>query len=254
MQGWIKLHRQISENEFYLSERFTKMQAWIDLLLLAGHTKQTIFIRGIEINLKPGELCYSQQSLAVRWKWNFKTVRKFLELLENRQMVKCRINTVTTVIIILNWHKYQVEGEQNGEQKENKTDTNKNVKHVNNEKCITVGSRHALNTAFNTSRNFFISYVKSKINPDYVFDAREGKHLKDILKKISSMRSDMTGDKTEEAFRYIITGITDKWLLDRFTLAKINSQFNEVIQSIKKQNGTDSTFDELAQELYQSGM
>ena len=260
MQGWIKLHRQITDNEFYNSERFTKMQAWIDLLLLAGHAKQTIFIRGVEINLKPGELCYSQQSLAKRWNWNFKTVRKFLELLENRQMVKCKITTVTTVITILNWDKYQIDGEQNGEQKESRTDTNKNVKNVNNEKNVknSVGGRYICLLPFNNSRNFFISYVKSKINPDYVFDSREGKHLKDILKKIDSLlkakKEAYTETDTEKSFRYIITNITDKWLLERFTLSKINSQFNEVIQSIKNGTNTDRTFDELATELYEGRM
>jgi hypothetical protein len=258
MQGWIKLHRQITDNEFYRSERFTKMQAWIDLLLLAGHTKQTIFIRGVEINLKAGELCYSQQSLAKRWKWNRKSVNRFLNVLKNRKMVDIKISKVTSIISILKWDEYQSDGQQNGQQngqqKDIRTDTNKNDKNVNNENKITVGSRHALNTTFNTCRNFFITYVKSKINPDYVFDVREGKHLKDILKKITSLvkakKEVFTDDNIEVAFRYIITNITDKWLLERFTIAKINSQFNETIQGIKNQNGTDRTFDELAEELH----
>ena len=262
MQGWIKLHRQITENEFYLSERFTRMQAWIDLLLLAGHSCQTMFIRGIEINLKPGELCWSQQSLAKRWKWNERTVYRYLKMLQQREMIQHRITCVTTVITILNWEKYQDCTEQNTEQNaiqiQNRIHTNKNVKNVNNVNKH-VGARFiepasVKNTAFNNSRNFFISYVKSKINPDYVFDAREGKHLKDILKKISSMRIGIADEKTEEAFRYIITNIRDKWLLERFTLSKINSQFNEVIQSIKNGTNTDRTFDELAEELYETGV
>ena len=84
MIGYIKLHRQITENEFYFSERFTKSQAWIDLLLLANFKPNTIFIRGIEVKTNPGELCYSQLSLSKRWKWNIKTVNKFLMMLENR--------------------------------------------------------------------------------------------------------------------------------------------------------------------------
>jgi hypothetical protein len=262
MHGWIKLHRQITDNEFYRSERFTKMQAWIDLLLLASHANQTLFIRGVEIKLKAGELCYSQLSLAKRWKWNFKTVKKFLKFIETKKMAVCRFTSVTTVITILNWEKYQVDGEQNGERMESRTETNKNDKNVNNVNGYLLTQKPAV---FNTCRNFFITYVKSKINPDYVFDAREGKHLKDILKKISSMvKSHGCGvgnipdahagvfmdDNIGEAFRYIITNITDKWLLERFTLSKINSQFNETIQGIKNQNGADRTFDELAEELH----
>ena len=91
-----------------------------------------------------------------------------------------------------------------------------------------------------------------------MFDSREGKHLKDILKKIDSLlkakKEACTETDTEESFRYIITNITDKWLLERFTLSKINSQFNEVIQSIKNGTNTDRTFDELAAELYEGRM
>ena len=46
MQGYIKLFRKICENEFYFSQKFTKMQAWYDLWLLATHTKRTVFIVG----------------------------------------------------------------------------------------------------------------------------------------------------------------------------------------------------------------
>lgn len=58
MQGWIKLHRQIQENEFYFSERFTKVQAWVDLLLLANHKPATLYIRGVEMRLLPGQLAW----------------------------------------------------------------------------------------------------------------------------------------------------------------------------------------------------
>jgi hypothetical protein len=136
MQGWIKLHRQITENEFWYAERFTKAQAWIDLLLLATHTERTVFIRGIEISLRAGELCYSQKSLAQRWKWNVKTVSAFLSMLSQRKMLETRTDNVTTVISITNWKHYQKTGEQsghqNGEQKDTRTETNKNDKNGEN--------------------------------------------------------------------------------------------------------------------------
>lgn len=136
MQGWIKLHRTIQENEFYFSERFTKTQAWVDLLLLANHKAATVFIRGIEIHLQPGELCYSQLTLAKRWKWNFKTVVAFLKMLSKRQMLETRITNVTSLISIKNWKKYQMDGgalESRTETKtESRTETNKNDKNEEN--------------------------------------------------------------------------------------------------------------------------
>ncbi len=132
---WIKLHRSIQENEFYFAERFTKAQAWIDLLLLATFKERTVFLRGVEVHLMPGELCYSQVSLAKRWKWNERTVNKFLKLLEKREMIQSRITYVTTVISIRNWNLYQSNTEQNTEQSKSKIQTNKKGKKDNNVSC-----------------------------------------------------------------------------------------------------------------------
>jgi len=131
MEGWIKIYRQIIENEFYFSERFTKQQAWIDLLLLATHKERTVYLKGVEIKLKQGQLCYSQVSLAKRWEWNRKTVKKFLNTLKKRKMVDTRKTNVTTIITIKQWYLYQVDGQQNGQQKDSGFPTNKNV---NNDK------------------------------------------------------------------------------------------------------------------------
>jgi hypothetical protein len=45
--GWIKLHRKIVESPDWLSEPFTRGQAWVDLLLIANHTTGHIRKRGI---------------------------------------------------------------------------------------------------------------------------------------------------------------------------------------------------------------
>ncbi len=134
--GYIKLHRQITENELWHSERFTKAQAWVDLLLLATYKQRTIFIRGIELKLNPGDLCYSQLTLSKRWKWNERTVNKFLTALQNREMIQTRITNVTTIISILKWNEYQFtteqSTEQNTEQMQTRIQTNKKGKKGNN--------------------------------------------------------------------------------------------------------------------------
>lgn len=143
MEGYIALHRKITQNEFYFSQKFTWTQAWIDLLLIATHAEKTVIIRNTVIKLQPGDSCYSQLSLAERWKWDVKTVKKYLKMLENKKMVETQTNNVTTIVSITNWQNYQVSrnqtvkkstdnGEQNGEQKETKTDTNNNGNNVNN--------------------------------------------------------------------------------------------------------------------------
>ena len=132
VSDWIKLHRSIVDSELWFSERFTRAQAWIDLLLLATYKPRTVFIRGIEMNLHSGDLCSSQLSLAKRWRWDFKTGASFLRLLERREMVEIKTDNVTTVISIKNWSRYQSNGDesgdQNGEQKDTRAETNKKDK------------------------------------------------------------------------------------------------------------------------------
>lgn len=178
MEGYIKLHRQITENEFWHSDRFSKAQAWIDLLLLATYKARTVFIRGIEIKLNPGELCYSQLTLAKRWKWNFKTVVTFLKTLENRKMLETKTSNVTTIISIKNWKLYQASGEQSGdqtgEQKETRTETNKNVKKEKKVKNIYAIENLPINlngecfikTKFFFATRALISELKEKLGLD----------------------------------------------------------------------------------------
>lgn len=46
MDSWIKLYRKITENPLYFSEVFTRLQAWIDLLIIANNDESYIYVRG----------------------------------------------------------------------------------------------------------------------------------------------------------------------------------------------------------------
>jgi len=243
MQGYIKLYRQIMESEFYFSEKFSKSAAWIDLLLLANHKESTFFIRGIEIKLAPGQLAYSQLTLAKRWKWNFKTVKKFLDMLELRKMIFQSVNKVTTLITIVNWSEYQdnqeinsqknykaknsvkngeqkslenstktqelslfdiSNGEQNGEQKENKTETNNNDK--NEKKNIYSLFENLIPTELNAIPGFTESWK------DFISHRKEIKKpltetaAKRILKKLLNYHNE-----SNDVIKIIDNSITRGW-------------------------------------------
>lgn len=143
--GWIKLHRKIQDNEFWLSERFNKALAWIDLLLLANHKAATIFLRGIELHIERGQTCWSILSLSKRWKWNERTVVNFLNMLQKRGMIQYKTSNVSTIITISNYDSYQAYTEQNTQQNteeiQSKIQTDNNGKNVNNEKNIILNNK-----------------------------------------------------------------------------------------------------------------
>ena len=111
--GYIKLYRNSFHNDLYFLERFTKWQAWVDLLMLANHKPGFIQIRGNIIQIKRGQLGWSIESLSQRWKWNQRTVKKFLDHLTSARQLTYQTSNVTTIISVCNYNKYQNSTEQN---------------------------------------------------------------------------------------------------------------------------------------------
>lgn len=104
--GWIKLDRQLQEHWLW-EGRFSKGQAWIDLLLLANHDDVKTPYKGEIITCKRGDVNRSMLYLAERWGWSRKAVKHFLDLLEKDGMVTTKVTTNRTVITLINWEKYQ---------------------------------------------------------------------------------------------------------------------------------------------------
>ena len=135
-QGWFKLHRRLTESDFWKSEPFTKPQAWVDLIALANHKSGIVWIRGVEVPVKRGQTARSELTLAKRWKWSRKKVRNFLKWLEKEQQIEQQKSNVTSLICIINYDHYQTEGTTEGtaegtteeHQKNTKGYTNKNEK------------------------------------------------------------------------------------------------------------------------------
>ena len=107
MQGWITIHRKIEENELWLSEPFTKGQAWVDLIMLANHTPKTIWKRGIKVVILRGEVGWSEDKLSKRWKWSRGKTRRYLFFLKTVQQIEHENNHTLSRIYIINYDKYQ---------------------------------------------------------------------------------------------------------------------------------------------------
>lgn len=141
-QGWIKLHRKIQDHWIYQENRkFSKYEAWLDLLMMASH-KDTKFLLGRElIELKKGSFVTSELKLMERWSWGKEKLRTFLKMLENDQMIIKKSDRRKTVIIVCNYSIYHESEEESRPQADHRqttgrpqADTIKNVKNVKNEK------------------------------------------------------------------------------------------------------------------------
>lgn len=122
--GWVRIHRKIEDNPLYFSEPFTKAQAWIDLLIFANHKDESVLVRGSEIHVKRGQLCWSEVTMAKRWRWSRNKVRRFLKWLKTKQQTEqVTIQQKTSLITIINYESYQSD--------EEKRNTNNNIRNKN---------------------------------------------------------------------------------------------------------------------------
>ena len=108
MDGWIKIFRRVIEHPDYFAEPFTRMSAWIDLLLMANYANGYIRSRGVRVEVKVGQIVTSTVSLAQRWKWSRGKVQRYLDELENAQQIEQQKSNLCTLISICNYDKYQV--------------------------------------------------------------------------------------------------------------------------------------------------
>ena len=85
----------------WIADKFTKGQALIDLYRLAQFNAGFVIKRGIIINLKPGQVGWSMESLRKRWKWSIGKVRRFLNYLEKAGHIELQKTNVSTKITLL---------------------------------------------------------------------------------------------------------------------------------------------------------
>lgn len=135
--GWVKLHRTFVDSDLWISEPFTKGQAFVDLFLNANHKNKSFWVRGIEIKVERGQIAWSEVTMATRWRWSRNKVRRFLKWLEkDGKTIQQTIQRTTTLITLVNYDKYQSDETTSEtterQQKDNKRYTNKNDKNVKN--------------------------------------------------------------------------------------------------------------------------
>lgn len=141
-KGWIALHRKIQENFLWNeSRKFSKAEAWIDILMEAQHSEkpQEVAFGMTVLTCNYGESLKSIATWAKRWKWSRNKVYRFLEMLEKCGMIVTKNERVTTRLTVCNYSRYdpkqnasatpdrtQVEQKQNADRTQPDTDNNDN--------------------------------------------------------------------------------------------------------------------------------
>lgn len=122
----------------YFAEPFTRMQAFIDLILIANHERTTFFKRGIKITVERGQTVRSEDELALRWKWSRGKVRRFLVELENDTKIVQQKSRLCNCISVVNYEKYQLSDTTDSTTNDTTDSTTDSTTKNNNENNINI--------------------------------------------------------------------------------------------------------------------
>jgi len=143
-RGYFAVWRKIQDHAFYKEPReFSKLEAWLDLLMSAQHDEdpQDVILGMTVLKCHYGECLKSVQTWADRWGWNPSKVRRFLSLLVQLGQIRFKSEVQTTRIIVINFAQYDPKRRANDEQtncirraSDEQATTDNNDNNVKNEK------------------------------------------------------------------------------------------------------------------------
>lgn len=105
--GWIKLHRKLYESSLWKNEKFTRGQAWADLLLMANFANSDYRIRGIKVYVQRGQIARSVDYFSNRWKWSKGKIKRFFNELETDHQIEIQKTNIISILTIINYEQYQ---------------------------------------------------------------------------------------------------------------------------------------------------
>src|SRR5574343_4200 len=163
--GWVKIYRSLKSHWVWQDNLYFKM--WVDFLLRANHSENTILIDSNVIKIERGTFITSLKKLAKEYHCSVGKVRHFLKILEIDSMINSITTHKYTQITICNYDDYQngQHAERNGNETGMKrerygNETNKNDKNDKNVKNI--GGRMLL------EKEYFLNSLPIDLDTDKI--------------------------------------------------------------------------------------
>ena len=170
MEGWIRLHRQVTEHWIWKDP--VKFQWWVDMLLMANHADAKVNIGNELYECKRSQSILSLKSWGERWGVSKDTVRNFFVLLSKDNMIVSENLQKSTRITICNYDTYQsdlhakqTQSKRLTNAEQTQTHPNKNDKNeeeqINNEKELGESSSPQISKRFLLQISELEDFLKS---------------------------------------------------------------------------------------------
>lgn len=103
--GYIKIPRELFESQEFGIEKFSRREAFIDLVQMAAFKPTIVYIPGGKVQAERGQIVASRGFLAARWGWDKGKVRRFIDELCGQG--RCtQTNGRITVLTIIGYDNY----------------------------------------------------------------------------------------------------------------------------------------------------
>lgn len=105
----------------------------------------------------------------------------------------------------------------------------------------------------------WFDFYRAKTGEEYVFDKKDGFHLKQLLKKIETKLQqkgmDTGSDMVINSLKGFLSALHDQWILQHLDISIVNSKFNSLyVAAVKTSPFTASSrIDDLVNQRYSSG-
>lgn len=105
--GTINVARSLWDDPAFQNEPFSEREAWIWLIAEASWKPRERRIGKVTLTVDRGQVAHSTRFLADTWRWTHSKVRRFLERLENRHMIRRETDTGVSLICVMKYDTYQ---------------------------------------------------------------------------------------------------------------------------------------------------
>ena len=87
------------------------------------------------------------------------------------------------------------------------------------------------------ARQVFEEHYKRTFDADYYWSAKDAGNMSKLLDKLKYQRAQKELDNSDEnvliALQYLLSSVKEGWIYEHFSVANINSQFNEIVAKAK---------------------
>lgn len=235
--GHIKLPRSTVDDPMFISEPFTKWQAWCDLILTASQESGNVDVRGTIRHVERGSMWRSMLELSARWRWSRGKVERFLSSLVKDGFISLSSDNVSSHISIIGYERFLPfcdDLQLLTEDSDKTLQTSKPAKSKKSSDPLIADGRII----------FERHYADLSGGEAYYWEAKDAAAMKALLKKIRHSRESrgmaVDSEALKNALIALLESVQDPWLLKNFSVTLINSKYNEIVQQAKAQKDTSN--------------